>query len=249
MHTDVYRDGAKVSTVARVDYYDFASQQMLQVQPPQELLPGDELRTKCVWDSTSRSEVTMGGESSLDEMCISFLIYYPEYRDKREMRSCVDMCGDISSGSLVMNPASPNLVSFAICGPGSDRERVKLGFSKCNISYGENQPLSVLHGCMDATALSLAHIPLRDISVPISSTPDPLPPSTASNATAAIPTPSSSDPTGTGTGSAAGGGTTSSGSGGGGSSSSTGGKGAATRHTSHAALLAAVAAVALAMLP
>ncbi|GJP34919.1 hypothetical protein CLOM_g19397 [Closterium sp. NIES-68] len=238
MYTDVYRDGAKVSTIARLDYYDFASQQMLQVEPPQELLPGDELRTKCVWDSTSRSKVTMGGESSVEEMCISFLIYYPAYRDKREMRTCVGMCGDISSGSLDMNPASPNLISFSVCGTGSDRETVKLGFSKCNISYGESQPLSVLHGCPSATKISLADFPKGNISVPIDSTADPLPPSNAGTGTSVTPITTTIE-------NAKSGATNSNGSGGG---SNTGGKGAAALHTSHAALLAAVAAVALAML-
>ncbi|CAI5509079.1 unnamed protein product [Closterium sp. Naga37s-1] len=164
MYTDVYRDGEKVTTVARLDYYDFASQQMINVQPPFQLQPGDELRTKCVWDSTSRSNVTMGGEASNDEMCITFLLYYPAYRDKREMRSCVAMCADISEGKLNLDPASPKLMSFAVCGPGTDRERVKLGFSKCNITYGQSQPLTVLHGCPSATALSLADIPSESIS-------------------------------------------------------------------------------------
>ncbi|CAI7906661.1 unnamed protein product [Closterium sp. NIES-53] len=35
---------------------DAASQQTLPVLPEFELLPGDEIRTTCVWDSTSRSE-------------------------------------------------------------------------------------------------------------------------------------------------------------------------------------------------
>ncbi|CAI5478508.1 unnamed protein product [Closterium sp. Yama58-4] len=240
MYTDVYRDGAKVTTVARLDYYDFASQQMIRVQPPFQLQPGDELRTKCVWDSTSRSNVTMGGEASNEEMCISFLVYYPAYRDKREMRSCVAMCADISTGKLNLDPTSPKLMSFAVCGTGTDRERVKLGFSKCNISYGESQPLSVLHGCPSATALSLADIPKGDISVPINTTPDPLTPTTncTTNTTATATTTGTTASTDTGTTAP-------------GSSNAGGGKGAAAAaalHGSSAALLATVAAFALAIL-
>ncbi|CAI5486968.1 unnamed protein product [Closterium sp. Naga37s-1] len=248
MYTDVYRDGAKVTTVARLDYYDFASQQMINVQPPFELQPGDELRTKCVWDSTSRSNVTMGGEASNEEMCISFLVYYPAYTDKREMRSCVAMCADISEGKLNLDPASPNLMSFAVCGPGTDRERVKLGFSKCNISYGESQPLSVLHGCPSSTALSLADIPSESISVPINTTPDPLAPPTncttntttttgTTTATATAATAATTTGTDTGAGS--------------GSSNAGGGKGAAgaaALHGSRAALLVTVAVVGIAIL-
>ncbi|CAI5491473.1 unnamed protein product [Closterium sp. Naga37s-1] len=270
MFPNVYRDGATLTTVARLlkrlkshtpcpthpSRYpircsrtcivmvpsDFASQQMINVQPPFELQPGDELRTKCVWDSTSRSNVTMGGEASNEEMCISFLVYYPAYRDKREMRSCVAMCADISTGKLNLDPTSPHLMSFAVCGTGSERERVKLGFSKCNISYGESQPLSVLHGCPSATTLTLAGIPSESISVPINTTPDPLAPptncttntTTTTGTTTATATAATTTSTDTGAGS--------------GSSSAGGGKGAAALHGSHAALLVTVASVAIAIL-
>ena len=40
----------------------------------------DVLRANCVYDSTSRTEVTVGGDETTNEMCINFLAYYPEGR-------------------------------------------------------------------------------------------------------------------------------------------------------------------------
>ncbi|CAI5466118.1 unnamed protein product [Closterium sp. Yama58-4] len=57
LYTDVFRKGSKVATISRQDYYDFASQQTIPFTPEFELLPGDELRTSCVWDSTDRTNV------------------------------------------------------------------------------------------------------------------------------------------------------------------------------------------------
>ncbi|CAI5486969.1 unnamed protein product [Closterium sp. Naga37s-1] len=131
---------------------------------------------------------------------------------------------------------------------GTDRERVKLEFSKCNISYGESQPLSVLHGCPSSTALSLADIPSESISVPINTIPDPLAPPTncttntttttgTTTATATAATAATTTGTDTGAGS--------------GSSNAGGGKGAAgaaALHGSRAALLVTVAVVGIAIL-
>ncbi|CAI5511897.1 unnamed protein product [Closterium sp. Naga37s-1] len=89
LYTDVFRRGSKVATINRQDYYDFASQQSIPTTPEFELLPGDELRTSCVWDSTARTNVTLGGPSTEGEMCIDYLVYYPA-RQGQEAEMCID---------------------------------------------------------------------------------------------------------------------------------------------------------------
>ncbi|KAG2433438.1 hypothetical protein HXX76_008495 [Chlamydomonas incerta] len=41
------------------------------------LLPGDTLLTGCSYDSSGRTNVTRFGESTQDEMCFNFVLYYP----------------------------------------------------------------------------------------------------------------------------------------------------------------------------
>lgn len=73
--TEQLRDGALIGEVGRNDPYDFGTQ---YVQPIDALIePGDQLVTRCVYDSSDRTEPTLGGEGSDDEMCLNFLFHYP----------------------------------------------------------------------------------------------------------------------------------------------------------------------------
>jgi len=45
---------------------------------PIEVLPGDELHTVCVYNSMDRNLTTFRGIGTRDEMCYSFLHYYPK---------------------------------------------------------------------------------------------------------------------------------------------------------------------------
>ena len=38
---------------------------------PVEIFPGDELLVECVYDSSEETEMTYGGESTYQEMCLS----------------------------------------------------------------------------------------------------------------------------------------------------------------------------------
>lgn len=49
---------------------DFAFQQYVNLDPGFYLLPGDELKTRCVWDTTGKTNTTYGGYASNEEMCI-----------------------------------------------------------------------------------------------------------------------------------------------------------------------------------
>ncbi|GJP60413.1 hypothetical protein CLOP_g17637, partial [Closterium sp. NIES-67] len=106
MYTEVIRGGSEVATINRIDYYDFASQQTVPVLPEFELLPGDELRTTCVWDSTARETETKGGLAAEDEMCVDYLVYYPA-RHGQDMHSCYEVCASDNNGTLTMDPPAP----------------------------------------------------------------------------------------------------------------------------------------------
>lgn len=53
---------------------------------PIEMNRGDELHVMCNYQSTSRTRTTFYGEATSDEMCFSFVMYYP--RDNWLTESC-----------------------------------------------------------------------------------------------------------------------------------------------------------------
>ncbi|CAI5527452.1 unnamed protein product [Closterium sp. Naga37s-1] len=168
LYTEAYRGGKKVAEIDRLDYYDSNSQQVQPIYPHYQLLPGDELKTTCVWDSSSRSQATPGGPSTSDEMCVDYLIYYPA-RPTQVLGSCFDFCAAFNTvnNTFDMNPMNPNLTTFYFCG-GLENPYVP-STQKCNISHGANVPFKALTGCPAKTAGSLADLSSSAISVPVSS--------------------------------------------------------------------------------
>ncbi len=73
--TDQFRGGDLIGQIGKKDPYSFNDQGFEPVDAT--IMAGDELVTHCVYDSTSRTEPTYGGESTQDEMCLNFLLYYP----------------------------------------------------------------------------------------------------------------------------------------------------------------------------
>jgi dopamine beta-monooxygenase len=74
------RDGVELVEITRKDFYDFHKQSLSYIFPEKTLLPGDRIIASCVFDSSDKSEVTRGGWTSVDEMCVGFLGYYPRMK-------------------------------------------------------------------------------------------------------------------------------------------------------------------------
>jgi len=73
--TEQYRDGVFIGLIGEVMNYDFNSQKFVPIS--NVILPGDELITHCVWDSSKKNVTTVGGEATQNEMCVNALMYYP----------------------------------------------------------------------------------------------------------------------------------------------------------------------------
>eukprot|EP01119_Soliformovum_irregulare_P003401 TRINITY_DN138_c0_g2_i1.p1 TRINITY_DN138_c0_g2~~TRINITY_DN138_c0_g2_i1.p1 ORF type:complete len:562 (-),score=111.01 TRINITY_DN138_c0_g2_i1:56-1741(-) len=73
--TTHWRNGSMISTINRIDFWDFGFQQTTTVDFV--LKAGDRLNTHCIYNTKGRSGVTVFGMGSLDEMCMNFLTYYP----------------------------------------------------------------------------------------------------------------------------------------------------------------------------
>ncbi|KAL5460037.1 hypothetical protein EMCRGX_G033450 [Ephydatia muelleri] len=67
--------------------YDFNFQQTNLLTSPVNVMPGDILQVACTYNTTGVNNVTVGGESTYDEMCLSFPVYYPRI----ELGACLSL--------------------------------------------------------------------------------------------------------------------------------------------------------------
>jgi len=89
-----FRDGVELEPLDENMDYDFNFQQQIYHDPPITILPGDSLILDCYTDSSNRSEVTVAGESSSQEMCTGGFLYYPADADGRLIGSVVYKTND-----------------------------------------------------------------------------------------------------------------------------------------------------------
>jgi len=87
MKTRHFRNGTELPPISVDDSYDFNFQEHRYLPQERLVKAGDSLITECVYNSMSRSGLTVGGLSSREEMCLSFLVYYPRVPLSRCMSS------------------------------------------------------------------------------------------------------------------------------------------------------------------
>ncbi|XP_035207693.1 DBH-like monooxygenase protein 1 [Stegodyphus dumicola] len=72
-----FRNRTELPPLAVDSNYDFNYQEYRYYQEEVSLLPGDQVTVECTYDSSGRNETTFGGESTRQEMCLVFFLYYP----------------------------------------------------------------------------------------------------------------------------------------------------------------------------
>uniref|UniRef100_A0A8D2B3R5 DOMON domain-containing protein n=1 Tax=Sciurus vulgaris TaxID=55149 RepID=A0A8D2B3R5_SCIVU len=72
-----YRNGTQLQTICKDDSYDFNLQETRDLPHRVVIKPGDELLIECHYQTLDRDSVIFGGPSTLNEMCLVFLFYYP----------------------------------------------------------------------------------------------------------------------------------------------------------------------------
>ncbi|PNH04333.1 MOXD1 1 [Tetrabaena socialis] len=111
--TQHIRNGTELPPVGSRRFYDFNFQSADAVLLASSLLlPGDSLITTCSYDSTSRTNVTTYGESTRDEMCFNFVLYYPR-APNFTVCSSMDSVGD-PGVALCGGPAQVDAVTSAL---------------------------------------------------------------------------------------------------------------------------------------
>ncbi|XP_073529316.1 DBH-like monooxygenase protein 1 isoform X1 [Phyllobates terribilis] len=73
-----FRKGEEQKLLAYDNEFDFNFQEFQYLEEERIILPGDHLITECQYNTKGRSTMTWGGLSTRDEMCLSYLIYYPK---------------------------------------------------------------------------------------------------------------------------------------------------------------------------
>ncbi|CAF1944661.1 unnamed protein product [Rotaria magnacalcarata] len=75
--TKIVRNNKAVQYLFNADAYTFNYQFQNRLPQPITLYPGDELATRCIYSTTNKSDVTLGGEATRNEMCLHMFTYYP----------------------------------------------------------------------------------------------------------------------------------------------------------------------------
>ncbi|XP_056009441.1 uncharacterized protein LOC125680065 [Ostrea edulis] len=77
IRTRIIRNGTELEPLAVDNNYDFNYQEYRNILKTRKLMSGDSLVVDCIYDSRQKSTVTYGGLATTDEMCLSFIVYYP----------------------------------------------------------------------------------------------------------------------------------------------------------------------------
>ncbi|KAM9651465.1 putative DBH-like monooxygenase protein 2 [Trichechus inunguis] len=80
-----YRNGSQLRTICKDDSYDFNLQETRDLPARVEIKPGDELLVECHYQTLDRDFLTFAGPSTVNEMCLIFLFYYP----RNNISSCM----------------------------------------------------------------------------------------------------------------------------------------------------------------
>uniref|UniRef100_A0ABM5FCS0 DBH-like monooxygenase protein 2 n=1 Tax=Pogona vitticeps TaxID=103695 RepID=A0ABM5FCS0_9SAUR len=81
----LYRNGQQVTILCEDNKYDFNLQEARNLKETVVMKPGDEFLLECRYQTLDRTELTFGGPSTLNEMCLAFLFYYP----RNNISSCM----------------------------------------------------------------------------------------------------------------------------------------------------------------
>ncbi|XP_062426446.1 putative DBH-like monooxygenase protein 2 [Rhea pennata] len=72
-----YRNGEQLGIICEDNKYDFTLQEIRDMKEIIIVKPGDEILVECNFQTLDRSEITFGGPSTMNEMCLAFFFYYP----------------------------------------------------------------------------------------------------------------------------------------------------------------------------
>ncbi|CAF4919956.1 unnamed protein product [Rotaria sp. Silwood1] len=84
--TKLIRNKTAVQYLFDAEAYDFNYQYENRLPQSIKLFRGDELATRCIYNTMNKNTITLGGERTKDEMCLHMMTYYPRMNN---MYGCV----------------------------------------------------------------------------------------------------------------------------------------------------------------
>lgn len=75
--TELFREGELLREIQRDNHYSPHFQEIRLLPEPVHVAPGDALVHYCLYDTRKRTNITLGGFATSDEMCVTYLHYYP----------------------------------------------------------------------------------------------------------------------------------------------------------------------------
>uniref|UniRef100_A0A0K2T4R5 Tyramine betahydroxylaselike [Nasonia vitripennis] n=1 Tax=Lepeophtheirus salmonis TaxID=72036 RepID=A0A0K2T4R5_LEPSM len=75
--TKHFRNGEELPEINRDNHYSTHFQEIRLLHEPRKVFPGDYLKTTCFYDTTHKTNVTLGGFGFEEEMCVNYVHYYP----------------------------------------------------------------------------------------------------------------------------------------------------------------------------
>ncbi|GFN79650.1 dopamine beta hydroxylase-like protein [Plakobranchus ocellatus] len=77
MQMELFRCGQKVAVITHETNYSYDNPKLYKHDPSIDLLPGDVIKTTCVYSSEGHTRPVSFGIATSDEMCYGFLFAYP----------------------------------------------------------------------------------------------------------------------------------------------------------------------------
>lgn len=87
--TQHIKGGIELPELNRDNHYSQHFQEIRLLKDPVKFLPGDSLITTCRYDTSKRSNMTLGGYAISEEMCVNYMHYYPK-TDLEVCKSSID---------------------------------------------------------------------------------------------------------------------------------------------------------------
>ncbi|XP_030043853.1 putative DBH-like monooxygenase protein 2 [Microcaecilia unicolor] len=104
----LFRDGKQMSSLGQDLHFDFNLQRIRPINVTVKM--GDDIRTKCTYNTLSATKLVPGGLSTEEEMCLVFFFYYP----KNSIATCESEANQTYvAEQLGVDPSLPLTISLA----------------------------------------------------------------------------------------------------------------------------------------
>ncbi|XP_055861101.1 tyramine beta-hydroxylase-like [Biomphalaria glabrata] len=111
MSIAIVRNKTEVLYLTNEMTYNYDSPELkLYTENPFPIWPGDEIVTRCTYSTSKRNSSTMAGQSTSDEMCTGFLVYYP--KENVENVNCFTYGPDVNFCDSATYYGCTDLINF-----------------------------------------------------------------------------------------------------------------------------------------